>query len=893
MLELVLNVYALIVNVLGLMICMFFHMQNPKRDYEYAIMALLCNLLSNYYWGAYSLLMGSDPNVSSFLAYFGWNLCYIPLLLIIWNRRKNEKRFFSFWSLIPIPINIAQFCLYLQFGGLFNNLWECILCTLVACHSLNALIYYRKNRKNGILVSHEIRVVFYYIVIEYVMWTSSCFDWPNDWLYPYNYACILMGLTFLILPFAVVKDCGGFSSIRSKKQSPQISNLLRILRPLYVFLVLFFCVGGYIMAIWMKNILTKSMIQSEEADPYKIIAVMLFVFSIVLMIFSVSIIMVIRYALKNAEMEELQKAKEDADHSNAAKSDFLANMSHEIRTPINAILGMNEMILRESLKSRDVPPKEENATRKVFSDICNFAGNIESAGSNLLSIINDILDFSKIEAGKLKIIEQNYKLSSVLNDICNTIIYKAREKELYFEVDVDPTLPDELFGDEVRLRQILINLLSNAVKYTKKGSVYFKVSGDHGSQPKEGANITLTVSVKDTGIGIRKEDQEKLFSKFERMDLKNNSTIEGTGLGLAITKSLITMMKGQISVSSVYGKGSEFVVNLPQKIVSLESLGDFKEKFEQNMLHRKAYKESFQAPDAAILVVDDTHMNLIVVKGLLKDTRIRIDTADNGGRAIEMAAFGKYDIILMDQRMPEMTGTEAMSRILEDPYGPNRYTPFICLTADAVSGAKERYISKGFTDYLTKPIDSADLEAMLLKYLPKEKIQTVSTVSDPEEETRDAETSEKKSLTKPNDNDKIYDTLSSAGIDTATGLGYCQNDDALYLSVLGEYLGSAGEKDEKLELYYADQNWQQYSVIVHSLKSTSKMIGATDLFEMAARLEKASDAADAELLAKEHGPMMDRYRQLVSSILPVIGTPSEDESATGDGEDEILEFFPE
>ena len=418
--------------------------------------------------------------------------------------------------------------------------------------------------------------------------------------------------------------------------------------------------------------------------------------------------------------KELLKSKEEADRANRGKSDFLSNMSHEIRTPINAVLGMNEMILRESLEALKNLPGDNESVMQIFSDISKYSGNIESAGNNLLSLINDILDFSKIESGKMQLVEANYKLSSVLNDVCNMIFFKAKEKGLAFSVDVDRTIPDVLNGDEIRVRQIIINILNNAVKYTKEGHVDLNVrSQEYDSYEKRA--ICLIVSVSDTGIGIKEEDIGKLFTKFERVDLEQNSTVEGTGLGLAITQNLLEMMGGDIEVKSVYNEGSTFIIRLPQVVVNDEPVGDFKRKFDESIETMETYVESFHAPDAHILVVDDTKMNLLVVEGLLKNTGLKIDTATSGARSIELARDNHYDIILMDQRMPEMNGTQAMQHI-KDEKGVNATTPFICLTADAISGAKERYMESGFTDYLTKPIDYSALEKMLINYLPKEKV---------------------------------------------------------------------------------------------------------------------------------------------------------------------------
>ena len=575
--------------------------------------------------------------------------------------------------------------------------------------------------------------------------------------------------------------------------------------------------------------------------------------------------------------EQLADAKTAAERASTAKSEFLANMSHEIRTPINAVLGMNEMVLRESLQARDQVSKIQPELRTYLTNISNYAGNIDSAGKNLLSIINDILDFSKIESGKMEITEGEYKFSSVLNDISNVVSFKAKDKGLAFKIEVDTDLPDGLYGDEVRVRQIMTNILNNAVKYTKEGSVTLYVGKEKQDTIERGGTINLIISVKDTGIGIKKEDIAKLFEKFERVDLQHNSTVEGSGLGLAITKNLLALMHGSINVESVYGVGSVFTVVLPQKVVSTEPVGDFKVKFEKSVQEAKAYQESFRAPEAHILIVDDTRMNLTVAVGLLKKTQIEIDTAASGVEAIELSKTIKYDLILMDQRMPGMDGTETMNCIKAQEKGANNDTPFICLTADAVSGARNRYLSEGFTDYLTKPIDSKALEAMLMKYLPDNKILTVSQCDD-EAESAEAGTA----------GSDGFDQLRAAGINPEAGMRFCQDDEAFYRSILLDYAQGSDEKIKNLSDYYAAEDWTNYAICVHALKSTSKTIGATDLSEIAQRLEKAANEGDVETIRAGHNEIMEKYKSTLAAICT-----SEPGAQTSSGQDDVLEFTPE
>ncbi len=399
---------------------------------------------------------------------------------------------------------------------------------------------------------------------------------------------------------------------------------------------------------------------------------------------------------------ELRDMAEIARTASVAKSQFLSNMSHEIRTPINAILGMDEMILRET--------KNEA--------IFEYAENIRMAGDNLLGIINDILDFSKIESGKLAIIPVEYALSSVLNDLVNMIRKRAEDKGLSFAVNTPADLPNLLYGDEIRLKQVVTNILTNAVKYTERGFVYLSVD----YRKKDEHTILLQMSVKDSGIGIKEEDLQKLFTAFERIEEKRNRTIEGTGLGMNITQNLLNLMGSTLNVRSVYGKGSVFSFELEQKVMDWEPMGNLDEAYHRSFARRKEYSKKFTAPDAWILVVDDTPMNLIVVKGLLKQTKIQIDTADSGQECLKMAAKKKYDLIFLDHRMPEMDGIETLQHINALEVNPNQDTPMISLTANAVSGAREEYLAAGFRDYLTKPIDGHQLETMILKYLPREKV---------------------------------------------------------------------------------------------------------------------------------------------------------------------------
>ena len=579
------------------------------------------------------------------------------------------------------------------------------------------------------------------------------------------------------------------------------------------------------------------------------------------------------------------KALAEAKHASEAKTDFLANTSHEIRTPINAVLGMNEMILRETTKAEKLKETDQEAYQEAFRKIKVYSGNVDSAGNNLLAIINDILDFTKIEEGRMDIVKVEYQLSSVINDVSNMIYFKAREKNLTFETDVDEHLPDYLFGDVVRVRQVITNILNNAVKYTDKGGVTLKITGVKRFRIPDGKSmIDLVVSVTDTGIGISEEDMGKLFGKFERVNLDKNSTKEGTGLGLAITKMLLDMMGGEIKVESTYGVGSTFTLTIPQGVLVDEPIGNFREKFEKSMGARNAYHESFRAPQAKILIVDDTKMNLVVATEFLKDTKVKIDTAGGGKEAVELALSKKYDVILMDQRMPEMDGEEAFRIIRSHTDGPNAETPVICLTADAVVGARERYLSKGFTDYLTKPIDSNSLERMLKKYIPAEKVLTVS-----KDETEADSSAEEKAESK---NASVFKMLQAEGIDTAKGLANCAGDEDFYISILLEYLNGADEKKTNLKSFLDSGDFKDYGILIHSIKSTSAMIGATVPFKLAQDLEAAAGKDDKGFVLSNHDAFLKEY----NTVLAALGNVVPDKDPEGDvdfGDDGVMEFLPE
>lgn len=548
--------------------------------------------------------------------------------------------------------------------------------------------------------------------------------------------------------------------------------------------------------------------------------------------------------------QRLIELRQEADYANNAKSQFLANMSHEIRTPINGILGMDSILIKEC--------KDEH--------LLEYARDIQSASQTLLSIVNDILDISKIESGKMDILPVQYELFSVINDCYNMIFFKAQDKKLELELKIDPCIPSELFGDEVRIRQIINNLLSNAVKYTQEGTVTLAMD----FQERESARIDLNILVKDTGIGIKKEDFEKLFESFQRLEERRNRTIEGTGLGLNLTKRLIEMMGGTLTVESIYGEGSTFTARIPQEIRSSEQMGDFMERYQRRMVPAGQRKDSLTAPKARILVVDDVEMNLKVVKGLLRETKIQIDTAMSGKECLERIQKQSYDMIFLDHMMPEMDGIETLRQMRQTEGYADRAVPVIALTANAISGSKERYLNAGFHDYLSKPVREEALLGMLRKYLRKELIENGEAVQNPDRRVSDEFQS---GAEKTAGTEEKAETAAGTGgllryegiLDIETGMTYCMNDEDFYMEMIADY--KVGDKTAKLQAYFEAEDWENYQIYVHALKSTSLTIGAITLSKEAKALESACKEGNAAYVKEHHNDMMERYQALLDSIM--------------------------
>ena len=534
------------------------------------------------------------------------------------------------------------------------------------------------------------------------------------------------------------------------------------------------------------------------------------------------------------ETVEARYEKEKAEASSKSKGDFLAKMSHEIRTPMNAIIGMSEIALREEMP--------DSVREHVIT--------IKQAGANLLSIINDILDISKIESGKMEITPVEYLFSSLINDVISIIKVNVDDSQIQFDVNVDSNIPDVLFGDETRIRQILLNILSNAVKYTEKGFISFSVSGEitisetwQKKRAKEVCN--LTIKIKDSGKGIKPEDIEKLFDDFVQVNLSNNRGIEGTGLGLAIARNLARAMGGDISVESEYGSGSTFTVTLPQKTCDNKNL-----LLDEKPSEKQQYGETinFTAPDAKILIVDDIDTNLKVAKGLLQPYKMKIDLCGSGQEAVNAVKTNDYDIVFMDHMMPGMDGIEAAGiiRQWEEENLQRGQIPIIALTANAISGMREMFIEKGFNDFIAKPINISELDDVLNQWIPKEKIKTVS--------------GEIKT------NDEKPQILTITGIDIQRGIANTGGKMKNYLEILASYCKDLEERLHLLQTAPDAGNLKMFVTQVHAIKSASASVGAAQVSAAALELENAGNGEDINFIAKTLPDFSGQLNTLVKGI---------------------------
>ena len=525
------------------------------------------------------------------------------------------------------------------------------------------------------------------------------------------------------------------------------------------------------------------------------------------------------------QYEQIRLAKEEADRANGAKSRFLANMSHEIRTPINTIMGMDEMILREDASG---VPKEYHQT------VTGYAKDIKNASESLLALINDVLDMSKIESGKMNVVDQDYDLADMLRSMITMIRVRAEQKDLAFGVKVDSRLPKGLRGDMGKIKQIVLNLLTNAVKYTGEGGFTLNVE----QQSAEEESCMIKFSVKDTGIGIKPEDMEKLFSAFERFDEEKNSGIQGTGLGLDISRQFASLMGGELTCTSVYGEGSEFILTVTQKIIDSTPIGVFNEK--EEAVGEGPYVPQFRAPDAELLVVDDNPMNLTVIKGLLKQTNMFITTATSGAECLEKLQYGSFNVVLLDHMMPGMDGLETIKRIRED----HPDLPVYALTANSAAGGEEFYKSYGFNGYLEKPVDGVKIEKTILKHLPPE------IVMQPEEREIKRE---------PEKLPEEYSFLADVeglsvetGVVNSGGVESFINSVKMFYETIDDNLDAIGKA-------YAEDDIKMYTIKVHALKSSARIIGADKLSRLCQELEDAGNAGNTEFIGENNQRLTEIY----------------------------------
>ena len=552
------------------------------------------------------------------------------------------------------------------------------------------------------------------------------------------------------------------------------------------------------------------------------------------------------------ERQLIEKQKEEIEQIARSKDAFFANMSHEIRTPINTIIGLNEMTLRED----------------ISDEIAENAINIQNASKMLLTTINDILDLSKLESGKMELVLSQYVVSAIFSDLVNLIWIRAQQKELEFVVDIDPDIPSMLYGDEIRLKQVITNLLTNAVKYTDTGSVILSAKGER----VEPGVFLLRISVEDTGRGLRKEDLENLFDSFKRIDEKENRNIEGTGLGLTIARQLTEMMGGKIYVDSVYHKGSIFTIEIRQHIVDPQPIGIIDFAAQNQMTNRTKYKQRFVAPDARILVVDDNDMNRMVAIKLLRSTKVKVDTASGGKECLKKTAENAYHVILMDHMMPDMDGEETLKAVREQTKGFCQKTPVIALTANVMSDASQVYQDMGFDGYLAKPVNAALLETSLLKYLPQELVEyledenssdsvqigTINQLNSVRKRkvaiTADCICDLPKELL-----DRFQIRLMYTYVHTKEGrfcdLSEVSCDSLLeYLQVEGNYAHSSTASPEEYEYFFAD-TLEKAEHVLH-ITATASLSGAYPYASQASKSFDNVTVFDSEHISSGHGLMV-------------------------------------
>ena len=545
--------------------------------------------------------------------------------------------------------------------------------------------------------------------------------------------------------------------------------------------------------------------------------------------------------------EELEDAREKAETASKVKSEFLSNVSHEIRTPMNAVVGMTEIMMRDDLPDKDM----------------EYLQNIRSSGNALLDIINDILDISKIESGKMEIVPDEYEILTLLNEL--KVLFETRigDKPLRIDYDIDEKMPAKLWGDAVRIRQVITNLMNNAIKFTDVGYIKLKVK----ATTIDPETVDLFISVKDSGLGIKDEDREKLFESFSQVDVRKNHGKEGTGLGLPLCKQLIELMGGELSLDSVYGEGSDFYFTIRQNIIDSTPASEY------HYTKKGGENIDFTAPDAKVLLVEDNELNQKVVLGLLEPTKINIDIASNGIEALRRVTDEEYDMVFMDHLMPVMDGIEATQRIREFKGEYYKLLPIIALSANATEEARKEFEKSGMNDFVAKPIEINEMKAKIRKWLPDSKIKEAETVSKEkvkgEERGKDENMglfnfAKKEEEANLGVQESVKEETSSGEmklgeLDRETGISYC-GDEELYNEILEDFYKLIDSKSEKIEDLRSSGNIKDYVIEVHALKSTARMIGATALSEQALELEMAGKADNVDLITEKTPTLLKMYR---------------------------------
>lgn len=523
------------------------------------------------------------------------------------------------------------------------------------------------------------------------------------------------------------------------------------------------------------------------------------------------------------QFEKVRKAKEDAEKADKAKSILLAHISHEIRTPINAILGFNELI----------------AQKTDDSEILEYSDDLNTAGKTLLSLVNTILDFSKFKSGNYEIVNEKYSLADLIKQSLSAVRPQACKKGLEINLDVNAVVPGSYYGDELVIRQIAVNLLNNAVKYTDSGSVSLHVDFDRSVNE-------LVMVVEDTGYGIRECDMDDLFKAFKILDAGKQPGVESTGLGLYIVSVLVHALKGKLNVNSTYGVGSEFEVRIPQKPAGDVYVGSLAELFDKKDLSAPVRPE--KTLDARVLIVDDNTMNRKVIRKQLEQSGCKVDSATGGMDAVRICSGVKYDIIFMDDMMPDIRGFEALKYIRNGDSQKNRETPVIVLTANALRGSRQQYLDQGFDNYLSKPVSGEAVRAMAERYAGKD---TDGTKSDPHQINHTA--------------DNLRTGL-PAEINLDTAMKYTGNDAALVMDNFSVFSESIGNSVELLNSSYKNHDISRYHITVHGIKSNLKLIGAERLAENAYELEKAAGRKDLAGISLAHPEFVNAIYSLRESM---------------------------